>query len=153
MLDNAGAESLSRANKRHKATKHATQQQPPPHQPQQQQQQQQPAGSWQSEDSATDSGSSDAEGPRSKEDNDSDDSELHWPRDRTSRSLRYLRTQLLITVLRHSRLDFALTVRYVIIVGAKLSRSCADSMFLVSRSGNRTFRDSTFAYTVLPCTV
>lgn len=69
MLDGAGADSASRAGKRHKVSKHATQQ----HATQQQQ-----AG-WQSEDSASDSGSSDGEGgaARSKDGNDSDEDELH----------------------------------------------------------------------------
>lgn len=108
MLDGAGADSASRAGKRHKVSKHATQQ----HATQQQQ-----AG-WQSEDSASDSGSSDGEGgaARSKDGNDSDEDELHWPPSitETSTSLRYLQIQLLITVLRYSGIDIALTVKYVI---------------------------------------
>ncbi|XP_029169691.1 homeobox protein PKNOX2-like isoform X2 [Nylanderia fulva] len=69
MLDNAGADTASRAGKRHKVSKHAVQQQAA---------QQQQAG-WQSEDSASDSGSSDGEGgaARSKDGNDSDEDDLH----------------------------------------------------------------------------
>ncbi|XP_032683211.1 homeobox protein PKNOX2-like isoform X3 [Odontomachus brunneus] len=70
MLD-AGAEAVPRVGKRHKVSKHATVQQQTP-------QQQQQAG-WQSEDSASDSGSSDGEGDaaRSKDGNDSDEDDLH----------------------------------------------------------------------------
>lgn len=69
MLDGAGADTASRAGKRHKVSKHAVQQQAT---------QQQQAG-WQSEDSASDSGSSDGEGgaARSKDGNDSDEDDLH----------------------------------------------------------------------------
>lgn len=70
MLDGAGAESISRAGKRSKVSKHANQQQ--------QQFQQQPVG-WQSEDSGSDSISSEGEGgaDRSKDGNDSDEEDLH----------------------------------------------------------------------------
>ncbi|XP_014489415.1 PREDICTED: homeobox protein PKNOX2-like isoform X3 [Dinoponera quadriceps] len=70
MLD-AGAEAVPRVGKRHKVSKHAAVQQQTP-------QQQQQAG-WQSEDSASDSGSSDGEGDaaRSKDGNDSDEDDLH----------------------------------------------------------------------------
>ncbi|XP_017888621.1 homeobox protein PKNOX2-like isoform X1 [Ceratina calcarata] len=73
MLDGAGADPVQRAGKRHKVSKHVAQQQ------QQQQAQQQQAGGWQSEDSASDSGSSDGEGgaDRSKDGNDSDEDDLH----------------------------------------------------------------------------
>lgn len=71
MLDGAGADAVSRVGKRHKVSKHASVQQ-------QTSQQQQQAG-WQSEDSASDSGSSDGEGDaaRSKDGNDSDEDDLH----------------------------------------------------------------------------
>lgn len=111
MLDGAGADSVQRAGKRHKVSKHVVQ-----HQHVQQQQ----GGGWQSEDSGSDSGSSDGEGgaDRSKDGNDSDEDDLHWPLSiiDQSTSLRYLQIQLLITVLRYSRIDFALTVKYVIIL-------------------------------------
>ncbi|EFN84843.1 Homeobox protein PKNOX2 [Harpegnathos saltator] len=70
MLD-AGAETVPRVGKRHKVSKHTAVQQQTP-------QQQQQAG-WQSEDSASDSGSSDGEGDaaRSKDGNDSDEDDLH----------------------------------------------------------------------------
>lgn len=70
MLDGAGAETTSRAGKRHKVSKHAAQQQAA---------QQQQQTDWQSEDSASDSGSSDGEGgaARSKDGNDSDEDDLH----------------------------------------------------------------------------
>lgn len=111
MLDGAGADPVQRAGKRHKVSKHVVQQQHV---------QQQQAGGWQSEDSGSDSGSSDGEGgaDRSKDGNDSDEDDLHWPLSitETSTSLRYLQIQLLITVLRYSRIDFALIVKYVIIL-------------------------------------
>ncbi|XP_001120618.1 homeobox protein PKNOX2 isoform X1 [Apis mellifera] len=70
MLDGAGADSVQRAGKRHKVSKHVVQ-----HQHVQQQQ----GGGWQSEDSGSDSGSSDGEGgaDRSKDGNDSDEDDLH----------------------------------------------------------------------------
>ena len=125
MLDGAGADSIQRAGKRHKVSKHVVQHQ---------QVQQQQGGGWQSEDSGSDSGSSDGEGgaDRSKDGNDSDEDDLHWPLSiiETSASLRYLQIQLLITVLRYSRIDFALIVKYVIILAriqgyywSRLSRS------------------------------
>lgn len=108
MLDGAGTDAASRAGKRHKTSKHAAQQQAA----------QQQQANWQSEDSASDSGSSDGEGgaARSKDGNDSDEDDLHWPLSitETSTSLRYLQIQLLITVLRYSGIDIALTVKYVI---------------------------------------
>ncbi|XP_014298901.1 homeobox protein PKNOX2 [Microplitis demolitor] len=75
MLDGAGAEALPRSGKRHKVMKHVVQ---PQHQLQHQQQQQQ-LGGWQSEDSGSDSGSSDGDGgaDRFKEDNDTDEDDLH----------------------------------------------------------------------------
>lgn len=114
MLDGAGADPVQRAGKRHKVSKHVVQQQHV---------QQQQAGGWQSEDSGSDSGSSDGEGgaDRSKDGNDSDEDDLHWPLSiaETLTSLRYLQIQLLITVLRYSRIDFALTVKYVILARIK----------------------------------
>lgn len=70
MLDGAGADSIQRAGKRHKVSKHVVQHQ---------QVQQQQGGGWQSEDSGSDSGSSDGEGgaDRSKDGNDSDEDDLH----------------------------------------------------------------------------
>ncbi|XP_017756121.1 PREDICTED: homeobox protein PKNOX2-like isoform X2 [Eufriesea mexicana] len=70
MLDGAGADSVQRAGKRHKVSKHVVQQQHV---------QQQQGGGWQSEDSGSDSGSSDGEGgaDRSKDGNDSDEDDLH----------------------------------------------------------------------------
>lgn len=110
MLDGAGADAVSRAGKRHKVSKHTA--------VQQQTSQQQQQADWQSEDSTSESGSSDGEGDaaRSKDGNDSDEDDLHWPLSitETSTSLRYLQIQLLITVLRYSGIDIALTVKYVI---------------------------------------
>ncbi|XP_043596621.1 homeobox protein PKNOX2-like isoform X2 [Bombus pyrosoma] len=70
MLDGAGADSIQRAGKRHKVSKHVVQHQ---------QVQPQQGGGWQSEDSGSDSGSSDGEGgaDRSKDGNDSDEDDLH----------------------------------------------------------------------------
>lgn len=123
MLDGAGAESLPRSGKRHKVVKHIVQ--PQYHMQsvqhsgsQSSQHSTQPPGGWPSDDSASDSGSSDGDGgARSKYDNESDEDDIHWPLpyNSTSTSLWYLRNQLLITVLRYSRLDIALTVKYVII--------------------------------------